>query len=49
MERYFDNLRDPGDARFPSELCPGGNGAMLSLRDVEEMAPVAQHFEGTNQ
>lgn len=39
-ERFFRNLRDPGRTfRFPSDLSPTG-GPMLSLRDVEEQAPV---------
>ena len=39
-ERFFRNLRDPGGTyRFPSDLSPTGS-PMLSLRDVEEQAPV---------
>lgn len=39
MERFFRNLENPGDARFPNELCPSGK-PMRSLRDVEEQAPI---------
>ncbi len=39
MNTYFANLNDPGGTyRFPSDLCP--TRPMLSLRDVEEQAPV---------
>jgi hypothetical protein len=39
-ERFFRNLRDPGGTyRFPSDLSPT-RSPMLSLRDVEEQAPV---------
>jgi hypothetical protein len=38
--RFFRNLRDPGGTfKFPSDLSPSGK-PMLSLRDVEEQAPV---------
>ncbi len=41
LEEYFHNLFEPmGTARFPSDLCPGDRRPMLSLRDVEEQAPV---------
>lgn len=41
LDHYFENVGDTGiDARFPSELCPGGDGPMRSLRDVEQQAPV---------
>jgi hypothetical protein len=41
VEDYFDALDEPpADARFPSDLCPGGQRAMLSLRDVEQQVPV---------
>jgi hypothetical protein len=40
FEGFFRNLMDPaGRFRFPSELCPLG-GPMISLRDVEEQAPI---------
>lgn len=40
VEAFFANLMDPaGSGRFPSDLCPWG-GPMISLRDVEEQAPV---------
>jgi hypothetical protein len=40
FELFFRNLRDPGGTyRFPSDLSPTGS-PMLSLRDVEEQAPV---------
>lgn len=40
IEGFFANLMDPaGNARWPSDLCPWG-GPMISLRDVEEQAPV---------
>jgi hypothetical protein len=38
---YFENLEDTSvDARFPRDFCPGGDGPMRSLRDVEEQAPI---------
>lgn len=41
LEEYFHNLFEPvGNARFPGDLCPGERRPMLSLRDVEEQAPV---------
>jgi superfamily II DNA or RNA helicase len=41
LDGYFENLDDDGyEARFPSDLCPGGESAMRSLRDVEAQAPV---------
>lgn len=41
VEHYFDALDEPPpDARFPSDLCPGGQRPMLSLRDVEKLVPV---------
>ena len=40
VEAFFGNLLDPaGEFRFPSDLCPWG-GPMISLRDVEEQAPI---------
>lgn len=43
VEDYFDLLEEPpADARFPSELSPDGRRAMLSLRDVEEQAPLVE-------
>jgi hypothetical protein len=40
ITRFFQNLEDPaGTARFPSDLFPSGK-PMISLRDVEELAPV---------
>lgn len=40
IRAFFRNLQDPAFvATFPSELCPGP-AAMMSLRDVEESAPV---------
>jgi hypothetical protein len=40
FDRFFRNLQDPGGTyRFPSDLSPTGS-PMLSLRDVEEQAPV---------
>lgn len=39
MSRFFRNLDNPGDAAFPSDLCPSGK-PMRSLRDVEEQAPI---------
>lgn len=43
VEDYFDALEEPpASVRFPSELCPGGRRPMLSLRDVEEQAPVIE-------
>lgn len=41
LEEYFHHLFEPvGSARFPGDLCPGERRPMLSLRDVEEQAPV---------
>ncbi len=41
LEEYYHNLFEPvGTARFPGDLCPGERRPMLSLRDVEEQAPV---------
>jgi hypothetical protein len=38
--RFFHNLRDPGGTfKFPADLSPSGK-PMLSLRDVEEQAPI---------
>jgi hypothetical protein len=38
--RFFRNLRDPGGTfKFPADLSPSGK-PMLSLRDVEEQAPI---------
>jgi Helicase conserved C-terminal domain len=40
MNLFFENLEDPaGSFRFPADLSPTG-GPMISLRDVEELAPV---------
>lgn len=40
FEQLSRNLREPpSDARFLSDLCPTGS-AMMSLRDVEEQAPI---------
>jgi hypothetical protein len=40
FERFFRNLRDPGGTfKFPADLSPSGK-PMLSLRDVEEQAPI---------
>jgi hypothetical protein len=40
LGQFFRNLTDPaGTFRFPSDLCPLGP-PMLSLRDVEEQAPI---------
>lgn len=40
FDRFFRNLEDPGgNFRFPSDLSPT-EGPMLSLRDVEEVAPI---------
>lgn len=41
LESYFENLdRADGALRWPDDLCPGGNKPMMSLRDVEEQAPI---------
>ena len=43
IEEYFDTMEEPpAEARFPSDLSPGGNQPMLSLRDVEEQAPLIE-------
>jgi hypothetical protein len=40
LHRFFANLMDPaGTFQFPSDLSPSGK-PMISLRDVEEQAPV---------
>jgi hypothetical protein len=40
FEAFFRNLMDPaGTFKFPSDLSPLG-GPMISLRDVEEQAPI---------
>jgi hypothetical protein len=45
FRRFFENLMDPGGTfRFPSDLCPLG-GPMMSLRDVEEQAPIMGYVE----
>jgi hypothetical protein len=39
-QRFFSNLEDPaGTFQFPSDLSPSGK-PMISLRDVEEQAPI---------
>lgn len=41
LEEFYHTLFNPvGDVRFPRDLCPGERRPMLSLRDVEEQAPV---------
>jgi hypothetical protein len=50
LERFLDSLEAPPDAaRFPSELCPDGRGPMLSLRDVEQTAPVQDGLLGSRR
>lgn len=45
LEGFFHNLFEPvGDMRFPEDLCPDGRAPMLSLRDVEEQAPVTGYL-----
>lgn len=45
FERFFHALHHPeGDARFPSDLFPSG-APMLSMRDVEEQAPVHKRLD----
>lgn len=47
VETYFDLLEEPpSGTRFPGDLCPGGRGAMMSLRDVELQAPVQELLDG---
>lgn len=41
LESFFHTLFEPtGDVRFPRDLSPGDRRPMISLRDVEEQAPV---------
>lgn len=41
LEQYLDTLdRADGSHKWPQDLCPNGNEPMMSLRDVEEQAPV---------
>ena len=45
FERFFDALDHPtGNARFPSDLFPTGK-PMLSMRDVEEQAPIHKRLD----
>ena len=38
---FFENLGSgSSDVKFPSDACPGGDGPMRSLRDVEEQLRV---------
>lgn len=38
---FFRNLEEPpGDVRLPKDLCPDEKKPMISLRDVEEQAPI---------
>ncbi len=47
IEQFLFNLEVPPEgAIFPSELSPGGRRPMLSLRDVEETAPIREKLEG---